>query len=97
MRQPSRPFRAYSPVQFRWPRGSPTLPGPLLIARVIGVAQLVSSSDVYILGFHEEVLCGYVNKMDGQVGPFPSVSWPLAYSPEALSTTRAWGNRSGVC
>ena len=51
----------------------------------------MSSSDVYVLDFHEEVLCGYVYKMDGQIGPFPSVSWPLAYSPEALSTTRGFG------
>ena len=65
--------------------------GPLLIARVIGVAQLVYPSDVYVLDFHEEVPCGYANKMDSQIGPFPSVSWPLAYSPEALSTTRGFG------
>ena len=73
------------------PRGSPTLPGPLPFARVIGVAQLVYPSDVYVLDFHEEVLCGYVDKMDGQIGPLPSVSWPLAYSPESLSTTRGFG------
>ena len=50
-------------------------------------------SDVYVLDFLEEVLCGYADKMNSQIGPLPSVSWPLAYSQESLSTTRGFGGR----
>jgi len=49
------------------------------------VAQLAAVSDVYVFDFHEEVLRGCVDKMAVQIGPFPGVSRPLAYSPEALS------------
>ena len=56
-----------------------------------GVAQPVSSGDVYVLDFHEEVLRGCVDKMAVQIARFPGVSSPLAYSPEALSITpRFW-------
>ena len=55
------------------------------------MAQPVTSGDVYVFGFHEEVLCGCVDKMAVQIGPFPGVSRSLAYIPEALSVTpRFW-------
>ena len=47
----------------------------------------MSSGDVYVLDFHEEVLCGCVDKMVVQIGPFADVTRYLAYIPEALSVT----------
>jgi hypothetical protein len=60
----------------------------------MGMAQPVSSGDVYVLDFHEEVLRGCVDKMAVQIGSFPGVGRSLAYIPEALSITRFWARSS---
>src|SRR5215212_1710079 len=65
------------------PIGAPDLfPLPMLW----GVAQLVSSGDVYVLGFSQGgTRRGGVDKMAVQVAPFPGVTMALAYIPGALS------------
>jgi hypothetical protein len=51
--------------------------------------QLVSRADVYILAYLKQggARRGSADEMAVQIAPFPGVSRPLAYSPEALSIT----------
>ncbi len=69
-----------------FPAGTASYAVPaILFAHVSGVAQPVSSGDVYVLDYLRGGARGCVDKMAFQIGPFPGASRPLAYIPEALS------------